>query len=111
MARPGAVVGIWLLAFFGIVGMVVAIVVTLVAAVIGAAFLDLTTLGSRRGVRDQNAANFYAPIDNQTWQVPTSYIDHRTGGGPPPGDKYEEDDVEEMAGDRPALANRDDPAP
>lgn len=106
-----AVVGAWLLAFIGIVGMVPAVAETLVAAVIGAVFLDLTTRGSGKAVRDANAANFYAPVNNQTWQVPTSYIDHRTGGGPPPGEEYDREDLEEMSGDRPAVAHWDDPAP
>jgi hypothetical protein len=34
-----------------------------------------------------------------------------TGGGPPPGAEYDREDLEEMSGDGPAAAHRDDPAP
>lgn len=42
-------------------------------------------------------------MNNQTWQVPTSYIDHPTGSGPPPGvEAYDEDSVDPLLGDRDA---------
>ena len=90
---------------------VIAIIVTLAAAFIGAWNFD------RRGVRrlgghyDVNKANFFAPMNNQTWQIPTAYIDHPSGGGPPPGEQLDREDLGEMSGDRPVFADRDDPAP
>ena len=107
----GTFAGVWVLAFFNVVSVVVAVAVTLADALVGAVFLDLTTRGSGNAVRDRNAANFFAPVNNQTWTVPTSYIDHPTGGGPPPGEDYDREDIEAMAGDRPAGANREDLAP
>ena len=97
----GVVIAVWVLWFFSVVGIVVAIAATLVAAFVGAVFLDMTTRGSGKGIRDANRPEFYAPMTNQTWQVPTSYIDHPTGTGPPPGvEPYDEDALERVEGDR-----------
>lgn len=93
----------WAMAIFGVFNLWVALIVTFVAAVVGAVFLDLVTKGSGAAIKDQNRGNYSAPMGNETWQVPTSYIDHRTGTGPPPGvERYDEEEVEKLLGDRAA---------
>jgi len=106
----GAVVASWGLAIFGVFSFWIALVATALAAVVGAVFLDLVTKGSGSAIRDQNRADLSAPMGNQTWQVPTSYIDHRTGTGPPPGvEGYNEEEVDKLLGDR-AAGPKDPPA-
>jgi hypothetical protein len=112
----GVTVGVWALGFFGYVSLVVAVVVTLFAAFFGAWYLDRTRRNKTVYVTDPNRPEFYAPLENVTWQVPTSYIDHRTGGGAPPGvERYDEQGVEKMLGDRDtgeaAQPSDDDEAP
>ena len=95
------VIGIWVAAALGYLGtglmpMAIATAVTLGAAFVGAVQFDR---GKRRvdasRYFDENSPNFYAPMGNKTWQVPTAYIDHRTGTGPPPGvESYDEERVE-----------------
>ncbi|HUR16464.1 MAG TPA: hypothetical protein VMZ33_04220 [Candidatus Limnocylindrales bacterium] len=111
------VVGVWVAVAFGMLGgglfpIVIALAVTLVAAFVGAWNLDRGRRIQTDRHFDDNAPNFYAPLENQTWQVPTSYIDHRTGGGSPPGvdDGESHEDVE---GDREGRRPRgsEDPAP
>ena len=104
------VVGVWLLSLFGVVHVLVALAVTLIATIVGIVFLDLTTRGSAKAIRDGNAPTFYAPIDGQPWEVPTAYIDHPTGAGPPPGlVGYDSEDIARLAGDR--RPSREDEAP
>jgi hypothetical protein len=111
------VVGAWTATAIGLLGpgvgpIVIAIVVTLAASLVGAWQLDRGRRIQTSQHYDENAANFSAPANNQTWQVPTAYIDHRSGGGTPPGinDLASVDDVE---GDREGRRPRDtgDPAP
>ena len=97
----------WAMVVFGVFNLWVAIIVTVVAVVAGAMFLDLVTRGSGSAIKDQNQGNYSAPMGNETWQVPTSYIDHRTGTGPPPGvERYDEEEVDKLLGDR-AAGRRD----
>jgi hypothetical protein len=100
---------VWLLSVFGAVSVIGAIGVTFVAMVVGIVFLDLTTRGSGKAIRDPNAPNFYGPIDGEPWQVPTAYIDHATGAGPPPGMGHDMEDIEKISGDR--RPSREDDAP
>jgi hypothetical protein len=84
------VVGVWVAVGFGLFGpglvpIVIGTVVTLLAALVGAWNLDRGRHIRTDLYYDENAANFYSPMGNKTWQVPTSYIDHRDGAGPPPG--------------------------
>jgi hypothetical protein len=82
------VIGVWTAAAFGYVGtgvtpIVVAIAVTLGAALVGALQFDRSrNRGDISRYVDNNEPNYYAPMGNETWQVPTSYIDHGAGGGP-----------------------------
>lgn len=103
------VVGIWLLSFLGFVSALAAIVVTVVAMFVGMVFLDLTTRGSGKAIRDPNAPTLYGPIGGGTWQVPTAYIDHPTGAGTPPGMGHDMEDVRRISGDR--RPSREDDAP
>lgn len=52
---------VWVLAMIGIVSIWIALGATVLAALIGAMFLDWTTKGSGAAVRDKDAANFSAP--------------------------------------------------
>ena len=95
------VIGAWIAAATGYLGtglmpMAIAAGVTLAGAFVAAIQFDR---GKRRGdvsrYLDENAPNFYAPMGNRTWQVPTSYIDHKDGAGTPPGvEEYDEEGVE-----------------
>ncbi len=90
--------------------------VTLIAifavALFAAWWLDRgRSAGAAPPFRDENRPELYAPMANATWQVPTSYIDHPSGGGPPPGvEQYDQHGVEELIGERTSPRN-DDPAP
>lgn len=103
------VVGVWLLAIIDVVGGLAAVVVTFVALVVGIVFLDLTTRGSGKAIRDPNAPTLYGPIGGGTWQVPTAYIDHPTGPGRPPGVGDDMEDVRRISGER--RPTREDVAP
>ena len=60
--------------------------------------------GAPSPVRDPNRPEFYAPIADEGWEVPTSYIDHPSGAGPPPGvEKYDERNAERSAAGRERL--------
>ena len=112
------VVGVWVAAALGLFGyglmtLIIPTVVMLIAALVGAWQLD-------RGKRpiqadkyfDVNRANLDAPMTNQRWQVPTAYIDHPTGGGPPPGTElYDEGAVDDLLGEDRTLPGKDDIAP
>lgn len=111
------VVGVWAAAGLGLLGVgigpiVIALVVTIVAAMVGAWNLDRGRRIQTERSFDHNAANFSAPMQNQTWQVPTSYIDHRSGGGSPPGidDAVSHEDVEgDREGRRPRRSEDEAP--
>lgn len=79
-----AVVALIILALVKVISIVVALVGILV--VIGFAawrFDQLRGASAAPPVIDVNRPNFHG--DASTWQVPTPYIDHPTGGGEPPG--------------------------
>lgn len=82
----GATVSAWVLALLGVIPVWAAVVATLAIAFIAAWLLDRTrSRGPLPPYFDANQGNFQAPMNSRTWQVPTAYIDHPTGGGPPPG--------------------------
>ena len=103
------VIAVWLLSLLDMVSLLVAMGVALVAAIVGVVFLDLTTRGSAKAIRDPHAPTFYGPISGEPWQVPTAYIDHPTGAGTPPGMGQTLEDVERISGDR--RPQREDDAP
>lgn len=110
------VFGVWVLAGYGVISIWWTIIITLGAALLGAWQLDRTGRGRRAlSHMDENKPHFYAPRENVTWQVPTAYIDHPTGGGPPPGtESYDPDYVGSLVGEDETLGrDRDDqdPAP
>ncbi len=81
----GAVFGSLVLLSLGVLPWWAAIVLMFVALLLASWNLDRQRRpGARSPVLDPNSANFYAPMDGG-WEVPTAYIDHPTGGGPPPG--------------------------
>lgn len=94
------VVGAWALTALGYLSIWVALLATLGVALLGAWNLDRVPGRGRRAVRDENRPELFVPMANQTWQVPTSYIDHKTGSGAPPGvEAYDEDHVDRLIGD------------
>jgi hypothetical protein len=110
------VVGVWLGFGLGWLGnglpaVVTAIGVTLLATLVGAMRLDRKQRAGAGRDLDQKRRRLYTPMDSYTQQVPTSYIDHPTPTGPPPGvEPYDPRDVEELVGERPPSSD-DDPAP
>ena len=100
-----AVIGAWVAASFGYFGtgftsIIVAIVVTLAAALVGAVQFDRKKrrMDAARSI-DSNNPNFSAPMGNATWQVPTPYIDHKTGTGRPPGvQSYDDEEADRLTG-------------
>jgi hypothetical protein len=110
------VAGVWLAFALGWLGngfqpIAIAFGVTFLAALVGAMRLDrMQRPGAGRNL-DQRRRRLYAPMDNYSLQVPTSYIDHPTPTGPPPGvEPYDRQVVEELVGERPASPEGD-PAP
>jgi hypothetical protein len=110
------VVGVWVGFALGWLGnglqpVAIAIAVTLLATLVGAMQLDWKQRAGAGRHLDQKRRRLYAPMDSYTLQVPTSYIDHPTPTGPPPGvEPYDKRDVEELVGERPTSPD-DDPAP
>ncbi|HUS20399.1 MAG TPA: hypothetical protein VMZ66_00125 [Aeromicrobium sp.] len=109
------VIGVWVAVALGLLGvglfpMVIGLIVTLAASLVGAWNLDRGRRIQTDRFYDDNAPNFYAPVENQTWQVPTSYIDHRTGAGSPPGvdDGESHEDVEGDREGRPPRRSEDE---
>jgi len=111
------VVAVWVAAALGVFGQgiltwIIPVVVTLIGALLGALQLDRGGRVQTGKFFDENKANFYAPMTNETWQVPTSYIDHRTGSGSPPGtESYDAGAVGDLLGEDTTLADNEDPAP
>jgi len=59
-----------------------------ILAVIGFAAWRLDrsrTPGARAPYLDANRPDLYGQSSESSWEVPTAYIDHRTGAGEPPG--------------------------
>ena len=110
------VLGSWLLFFGGYIGIVVTLIASVAGVLIPAWYLDRVGAGRKAASRiDSNAPNFYAPMGNATWQVPTSYIDHPRGGGAPPGVEQSDDEgvARDLEDDRvaPRGSQSDDEAP
>jgi hypothetical protein len=114
------VVAAWIAAAAGVFGyglmlLVVPTVVMLVAAFVGAWLFDRRNRGRQMNrYFDENRGSLDAPMANRTWQIPTAYIDHKSGTGPPPGvEEYDDGALEEEwdDGDAETNARRADPAP
>lgn len=79
-----AVVALILLAVLKVISILLALVGILVVVGFAAWRFDLGRGTSASiGAMDANRPTFHG--DASTWQVPTPYIDHPTGGGEPPG--------------------------
>ena len=111
------VIGVWVAGAFGAFGqgfaaLIVPIVVTLIATFLGAWQLDRKRHIQVDQHYDANKPNFYVPMENQTWQVPTAYIDHKTGSGPPPGvEQYDQGAVDDAMDERRGPFPSEDRAP
>jgi hypothetical protein len=81
----GVVIGGLVLGMLGVIPFWVALIAILAVTFFAAWWLDRTRPGRTAPFRDANRPDLYAPMMNRTGQVPTAYIDHPTGGGPPPG--------------------------
>ena len=81
-----AVVAAILLAVLKVISLLVALVVILVAIGFAAWRLDRSrSAGARAPYLDEHRPDFYGRSSASSWEVPTPYIDHRTGAGEPPG--------------------------
>lgn len=74
----GVILGGLLLTMLDVISIWVALGAMAVVTVFAAWWLDRTRPGLVAPFRDANRADLHA-------QNPTAYIDHPTGGGPPPG--------------------------
>ena len=80
------VVAAILLVVLKVISMPVALAVILVAIGFAAWRLDRSrSAGARASYLDENRPDFYGRSSGSSWEVPTAYIDHRTGAGEPPG--------------------------
>ena len=81
-----AVVAAILLVVLKVISLLVALVAILVTIGFAAWRLDRSrSAGARAPYRDENRPDFYGRSSASSWEVPTAYIDHRTGAGEPPG--------------------------
>jgi hypothetical protein len=96
------IVGAWVLFLLGVVVIWIALIATIGGGLLLGWNLDRTGRGARalRHV-DQNRPDFYGESGAGSWAVPTAYIDHRSGTGPPPGvEPYDEERVARDIGER-----------
>ena len=111
------VVGAWVAGALGVFGpgfmaLIVPVAVTLIAAFVGGWQLDRNRHIQVDRHFDSNKPNFYVPMTNQTWQIPTAYIDHKSGTGPPPGvEQYDQGEVDEAMDERRGPFPSEDSAP
>jgi len=110
------IVGTWGLFLFGVIDIWITLPASFGSALLLAWNLDRTGRGAAALERlDQNRPDFYGQSGGEGWSVPTAYIDHPTGTGPPPGvEQYDEAAVERLLTDRgeSSTTQRDsDPAP
>lgn len=81
-----AVIAAIALVVFKVISLPLALVAILVVVGLAAWRLDRSrSAGSRAPYLDENRPDFYGRSSSSTWEVPTAYIDHRTGAGEPPG--------------------------
>lgn len=82
----GAVVTLIILAATKLISIIVALGGILVVLLFAAWRFDKArSAGARAPYLDANRPDFYGRSGESTWEVPTAYIDHRTGAGEPPG--------------------------
>ena len=112
------VVGAWVAgsigAFPGFMALIVPVVVTLIGALLAGWHLDRRNRHINVGAHfDENRATFDVPMNNnQRWQIPTAYIDHKTGSGPPPGvEPYDVGAVDAAMDEDHSRPASQDPAP
>ena len=80
------VVAIILLVVIKVLSLPLALVAILVVVGVAAWRLDRTRgAGAAAPYRDANRPDFYGSSSESSWEIPTAYIDHRTGAGEPPG--------------------------
>jgi hypothetical protein len=81
-----AVVAVIVLMVVKVTLLPLALVAILVVIGLAAWRLDRSrSAGAVAPYRDENRPDFYGRSSNFRWEVPTLYIDHRTGAGEPPG--------------------------
>lgn len=82
----GAVAVVIVLVLVKMLTIPIALVAILVALLYAAWRLDRARgIGASPPYLDANRPDFYGGSGESSWEVPTAYIDHPTGGGPPPG--------------------------
>ena len=83
LAAVAVLILLVVLKVLSILVLLVAIVVLL--AIIAWRFDRGRAPGAPTPSADANRPDFYGRSGESTWEVPTPYIDHRTGAGEPPG--------------------------
>jgi len=81
-----AVVAVIVLAVVKVISLPLALVAIVVVIGVAAWRLDRSrSAGPTAPYLDEHRPDFYGRSSASTWEVPTAYIDHRTGAGEPPG--------------------------
>ncbi len=82
----GVVVAMIALVVVKVISLPLALAAILVAIGFAAWRLDRShSVGARTPYLDENRPDFHGSSTASSWEVPTPYIDHRTGAGEPPG--------------------------
>lgn len=82
----GAVVAMIALVVLKVISLPLAMAAILLVVGFAAWRLDRSrSAGAPTGYLDENRPDFYGRSSASSWEVPTAYIDHRTGTGEPPG--------------------------
>lgn len=82
----GGVIGVIALVVLKVISLPLAMAAILVTIGFAAWRLDRSrSAGARTPYIDENRPDFYGRSSASSWEVPTAYIDHRTGAGEPPG--------------------------
>jgi hypothetical protein len=81
-----AVLAVIVLVVVKVISVQLALVAILVVIGFAAWRLDRSrSAGAVAPYLDENRPDFYGRSSDSRWEVPTPYIDHRTGAGEPPG--------------------------
>jgi hypothetical protein len=80
-----AVVAAIALVVIKVISLPVALVAILVTIGYAAWRLDRSRTAGAAPYLDDHRPDFYGSSSSSSWEVPTPYIDHRTGPGEPPG--------------------------
>lgn len=81
-----AVVAAILLVVVKVISLPLALLGILVVIGFAAWRLDRSrSAGARAPYLDEHRPDFYGGSSSSSWEVPTPYIDHKTGAGEPPG--------------------------